>query len=190
MARERRTIGTLISESLRPTENTMSTGHHASNRCLNPMLSAASAVIAVLSITPCAAAPPAFNPYHLRNTQLSRIEAVCQNVMGLSPSERLIGGEWEGDSHLDYWTSRYRGCLTSLSGSVTKVSDNSGKYKTRPAPHLPAASGSLFYASPQETQRREEEACEAVGIAPPGDDFQACVSDLEETFHAIDTPIT
>jgi hypothetical protein len=41
----------------------------------------------------------------------------------------------------------------------------------------------------QETRRREEEACEAVGIVPKGDAFEACVNDLENTFHAIDTPI-
>jgi hypothetical protein len=57
------------------------------------MLAAISAVIAVLSIATCAAATPAFNPAHLPKTQLSRVDGVCQTVMGLSPSERLIGGE-------------------------------------------------------------------------------------------------
>jgi hypothetical protein len=164
--------------------------HHTNHHSLKPMLAATSAAIAVLSIATCAAATPAFNPAHLSKTQLSRVDGVCQKVMGLSPSERLIGGEWEGDSNLDYWTSRYRGCVTSLSDSIKKVSDNSASHKPHSARSVPIAGGSLFYASPQETQRREEAACEAVGIEPPGDVFEACVNDLEDTFHAIDTPIT
>ena len=90
---------------------------------LAPLMTAASAVIGVFGITACAAAMPAFNPDGLQEAQLSRVAQVCQNVMGLSPSERLIGGNWVGDSHLDYWTSRYRGCLTSLSDSVQNVGD-------------------------------------------------------------------
>jgi hypothetical protein len=64
--------------------------------------------------------------------------------MGLSLSERLIGGEWEGDSDLDYWTSRYRGCVTSLSDSIKKVSDNSPNHKAPRALPEPTAGGSLF----------------------------------------------
>jgi hypothetical protein len=160
------------------------------HRSLKPVLAAASAAIAVLSVATCAAATPAFNPDRLAKTQISRVAEVCQKVMGLSPSERLIGGEWAGDSDLDYWTSRYRGCVTSLSDSIKKVSDNSPNFKTRRAQPLQIAGGSLFYASPQETQRREEAACAAVGIEPPGDAFEACVNGLEDTLHAIDTPIT
>jgi hypothetical protein len=114
--------------------------------------------------------------------------------MGLSPSERLIGGEWEGNDDLDYWTSRYRGCVTSLSYSIEKMSDSQSQPKAQPKGHsafsLPTASGSLFYASAQETRRREEEACAAVGFVAKDDAFDACVNDLEDTFHAIDTPIT
>jgi hypothetical protein len=193
------------------------------------MLTAASAAIATLSISACAAATPAFNPDGLQETQLSRVAQVCQNVMGLSPSERLIGGEWLGDSHLDYWTSRYRGCLTSLSDSVQNLGDLQAKQQAdracrakgyadgssdlalcvlqsaqaqgplsaqQPAASqpraeaLPTASGSLFYASAHERRRREELACAAVGIEPVGDAFKACVNDLQNTFHAIDNPIS
>lgn len=80
----------------------------------------ASASIALLSITACAAASAAFNPDSLAQPQLEHVAQVCQNVMGLSPDERLVGGQWLGDSHLDYWTSRYRGCVTSLSDSFLK----------------------------------------------------------------------
>jgi hypothetical protein len=194
-----------------------------------PVVVVASTAIAVLSITACAAATPAFNPDGLQEAQLSRVAQVCQNVMGLSPAERLIGGNWVGDSHLDYWTSRYRGCLTSLSDSVHSVGDIQANQQadrtcrakgyTDGSPDLalcvlqsarqtqgtenaqqtpvsqpsaeapPTASGSLFYASAHERRRREELACAAVGIEPTGDAFKACVNDLQNTFHAIDTPI-
>jgi hypothetical protein len=193
-----------------------------------PMLTAASAAVAVLSISACAAATPAFNPDGLQEAQLSRVADVCQNVMGLSPAERLVGGEWLGDSRLDYWTSRYRGCVISLSDSVqtdanahaneqadrdcrakgyasgspdlalcvlqsarqaqsAAVAQPTAQHGSEP---LPTASGSLFYATAHERQRREELACAAVGIEPTGDAFKACVGDLQRTFHAIDTPIT
>jgi hypothetical protein len=92
-----------------------------------PALTAASAALTVLGISACAAASPAFNPDGLQEAQLSRVTEVCQNVMGLSPSERLIGGYWMGDSRLDYWTSRYRGCVTSLSDSVQAAGDTQAK---------------------------------------------------------------
>jgi hypothetical protein len=168
----------------------LTTYRHTNCRSPRPMLAAASAAIAVLSIATCTAATPAFNPDRLPNTQISRVDQVCKNVMGLSPSERLIGGEWEGNAELDYWTSRYRGCVTSLSDSIKKAGDKSVDQKTHRALPLPIAGGSLFYATQQETQRREAEACAAVGIKPPGEAFEACVRNLEETFHAIDTPIT
>jgi hypothetical protein len=193
-------------------------------------LSAACAALAILSVSACAAATPAFNPDALQEAQLSRVAQVCQAVVGLSPSERLIGGEWLGDSHLDYWTSRYRGCLTSLSDSVQNLGDIQAKQQAdracrakgyadaspdlalcvlqsarqaqaqdsaqapavnqQSAEALPTASGSLFYASAHERQRREELACAAVGIEPTSDAFNACVNDLRNTFHAIDSPIS
>jgi hypothetical protein len=196
---------------------------------LASMLTAASSAMAVLSVSACAAATPAFNPNGLQEGQLSRVAQVCQNVMGLSPSERLIGGNWVGDSRLEYWTSRYRGCMTSLSDSVRNAGDmdanqqadhacrakgyadgspdlalcvlqsarqfqgRDGAQQTpvsqQSAEALPTASGSLFYASAHERRRREELACAAVGIEPTGAAFKACVNDLQNTFHAIDTPI-
>jgi hypothetical protein len=194
-----------------------------------PKMIVASTAIAVLSVSACAAATPAFNPDGLQEAQLSRVAQVCQNVMGLSPTERLIGGNWVGDSHLDYWTSRYRGCVTSLSDSVQRVGDQQANQQAdracrakgyadgspdlalcvlqsarqtqspegaqqtpvsqQGAEAVPTASGSLFYASAHERRRREELACAAVGIEPTGAAFKACVNDLQNTFHAIDTPI-
>jgi hypothetical protein len=188
-----------------------------------PLLGAIAA-IAIVSVPACAAAAPGFNPDRLHDPQVSRVEAVCESVMGLSPSERLVGGYWMGDSRLDYWTSRYRGCVTSLSDSMSTITANQANeqadrdcrakgYTTgssdlalcvlqtaratesaetaQPTSQpLPSASGSLFYASASERRRREELACAAIGIEPTGDAFKACVSDLQRTFHAIDTPIS
>jgi hypothetical protein len=197
---------------------------------LASLLTAASLAVSVLSVASCAAATPAFNPDGLEAAQLSRVTQICENVLGLSPSERLIGGEWLGDSRLDYWTSRYRGCLTSLSDSLhssgaaqnqtqadrdcrakgyadgsadlalcvlqstrqdekaknAQLTNTSQEHSTLA---LPAASGSLFYASAHERRRREETACAALGIEPGSGAFSACVNDLQNTFHAIDTPI-
>jgi hypothetical protein len=195
---------------------------------LASMLTAASSAFAVLGISACAAATPVFNPDGLQEAQFSRVAEVCQNVMGLSPSERLIGGNWLGNSRLDYWTSRYQGCVTSLSDSVQSVGDIQTKQQAdracrakgyadgspdlalcvlrsarqarsegaqqahvsrQSAEPLPSASGSLFYASAHDRRQREELACAAVGIEPLGDAFNACVNDLQQIFHAIDTPI-
>ncbi len=184
--------------------------------------------MAVLSATACAATTPAFNPNGLQEAQLERVASVCQNVMGLSPKEPLVGGYWLGDSQLDYYTSRYRGCVTSLSDSVRTIAEGQANEQAdrecrakgyasgspdlalcvlqnakesqaaataqppslQTSEPLPSASGSLFYASANTRHRREELACAAVGIEPTGDAFKACVSDLQRTFHAIDTPIT
>ena len=70
--------------------------------------------------------------------------------MGLSPAERLIGGNWLGDSHLDYWTSRYRGCVTSLSDSVQNVGEIHAK-------------------------QQADQACRAKGYADGSPDLALCV---------------
>jgi hypothetical protein len=75
-----------------------------------------------LGVGACAATPT-YNPDGLDGAQLARVADVCQNVMGLSPSERLTGGTWIGAENLDYWTSHYRGCVLSLSDSVRGVAD-------------------------------------------------------------------
>jgi hypothetical protein len=117
---------------------------------LTSILTAASSALAVLGFAACAAATPAFNPDALQETQLSQVAQVCQNVMGLSPSERLIGGYWQGDSRLDYWTSRYRGCVTSLSDSVQNADDS-------------------------QVKQQADRACRAKGYAEGSPDLALCV---------------
>jgi hypothetical protein len=176
----------------------------------------------------CATTPSVFNPDGLADAQLTRVTDICQTVLGLSPKERLTGGEWSaaGD-RLDYWTSHYLGCVTSLSDSVTRISDSQANSQadrdcrargyasgspdlalcvlnskdqlrsmqsagttinaTLP---LPAATGSFFYARPADTRRREQIACAALGLEPEGNDYHSCVKSLDDTFFAIDNPIT
>lgn len=89
----------------------------------SPLVTAACAAI-LASTAACATIPSEFNPDSLGDAQLARVAIVCQTVIGLSPKERLTGGEWSGaGDRLDYWTSHYRGCITSLSDSVMGIAD-------------------------------------------------------------------
>ncbi len=181
----------------------------------------------LVSTAACATTPSVFNPDGLADGQLTRVTDVCQTVLGLSPKEPLTGGEWRAaGERLDYWTSHYRGCVTSLSDSVMRISDSQANSqadrdcRARGYPSgspdlalcvldskdrlrgtqsadtmnaslpLPAATGSFFYARPGDTSRREQIACAALGLEPMGGDFSGCVKSLDDTFFAIDNPIT
>jgi hypothetical protein len=189
------------------------------------LITAACAAI-LASTVACATTPSEFNPDSLADAQLTHVTNVCQTVLGLSPKERLTGGDWRAQGErLDYWTSHYRGCVTSLSDSLMGISDSHANRQadsdcrargyasgspdlalcvldakdrlratqtvnTSETLPLPAASGSFFYARPGETGRREQIACAALGLEPDGGDFSSCVKSLDDTFFAIDNPIT
>jgi hypothetical protein len=88
-----------------------------------PLLAAAACcAFAIASISACAA-EQIYNPDNLSSEQFSRVPNICQNVMGLSPKEALSGGYWLGNDRLDYWTSKYRGCIVSLSDSLQSAMD-------------------------------------------------------------------
>jgi hypothetical protein len=74
------------------------------------------------AVSACAA-QSIYNPDNLGNGQFSRVANICQTVMGLSPAEPLSGGSWMGNDRLDYWTSKYRGCIVSLSDSLQQATD-------------------------------------------------------------------
>jgi hypothetical protein len=79
---------------------------------------------AFASTAACAATSASFNPDQLSDEGLSRVTDICRTVMGLSPAERLTGGVWRGQGNrLDYWTSHYRGCVTSLSDSLADMTE-------------------------------------------------------------------
>ncbi len=83
---------------------------------------AACCAFAIASISACAA-EQIYNPDNLSSEQFARVPNICQNVMGLSPKEALSGGYWMGKDRLDYWTSKYRGCIVSLSDSLQSAMD-------------------------------------------------------------------
>jgi hypothetical protein len=87
-------------------------------------ITASACALAGASAVGCASAP--YNPDHLRATELSRVAGICQSVMGLSPEERPVGGNWLGNDRLDYWTSHYDGCVLSLSDSLQSAASSEG----------------------------------------------------------------
>ncbi len=90
--------------------------------CRSLLLCTAACVLAGTSVIGCADTP-AYNPDNLGVAQYTKVTDICRNVMGLSPAERLAGGNWLGNSRLDYWTSYYRGCVLSLSDSLSRSID-------------------------------------------------------------------
>ena len=113
------------------------------------MLSVVSCAMAGASVVGCAS-PPAYNPDQLGPGAFARVAGICQNVMGLSPTERPRGGNWLGNDKLDYWTSHYRGCVLSLSDSLQNVRDT-------------------------EVVRQAEERCRAKGLLSGSPDLALCV---------------
>lgn len=86
------------------------------------LMSVVSCAMAGASMVGCAT-PPAYAAQTQGSAAVARVAGICQNVMGLSPTERLTGGNWLGNDKLDYWTSHYRGCIVSLSDSLQNVRD-------------------------------------------------------------------
>jgi hypothetical protein len=113
------------------------------------MLSVVSCAMAGASMIGCAT-PPAYNPDQLGPGALASVAGICQNVMGLSPTERLTGGNWLGNDKLDYWTSHYKGCIVSLSDSLQNVRDT-------------------------EVVQQAEERCRAKGLLSGSPDLALCV---------------
>jgi hypothetical protein len=112
-------------------------------------LSVVSGVLAGTSVVGCAT-PPELNSPSSGATSNARVADICKNVMGLSPRERLTGGNWLGNDKLDYWTSHYRGCIVSLSDSLQGVRDT-------------------------EVVQQAEERCRAQGLQPGSSDLALCV---------------
>jgi hypothetical protein len=105
--------------------------------------------MASASMIGCAASPD-YNPDTLGSGAFTRVAGICQNIMGLSPTERLTGGNWLGNDKLDYWTSHYRGCIASLSDSLQNARDTA-------------------------VVQQAEEQCRAKGLQPGSPDLALCV---------------
>jgi hypothetical protein len=113
------------------------------------LMSVVSCAMAGASMIGCAT-PPARDAQTQGSAAVARVAGICQNVMGLSPTERLTGGNWLGNDKLDYWTSHYRGCIVSLSDSLQNVRDT-------------------------EVVRQAEEQCRAKGLRSGSPDLALCV---------------
>lgn len=113
------------------------------------LLSVVGSVMVGASMVGCATSPD-YNPDTLGSTAFARVAGICQNVMGLSPTERLTGGNWLGNDKLDYWTSHYRGCIASLSDSLQSARDT-------------------------EVVQQAEERCRAKGLQSGSPDLALCV---------------
>ncbi len=106
-------------------------------------------IVACMIVAACASASP-YNPDQLGGGQVGRVAAICQNVMGLDPSEPLTYGMHTGVSDLDTWTSHYRGCVSSLSSSLASV-------------------------NAEQAASQAEQACRAKGLEPGSPELAVCV---------------
>ena len=113
------------------------------------VMSVVSCAMAGASMVGCAT-PPAYDAQTQGSAAVARVAGICQNVMGLSPTERLTGGNWLGNDKLDYWTSHYRGCIVSLSDSLQNVRDT-------------------------EVVRQAEQQCRAKGLLSGSPELALCV---------------
>jgi hypothetical protein len=147
---------------------------------------------AILGTGVTAQAESPFNPDNLGSAQFTRVEQICETVLGLSANEPLEGGYRSGDDRLDYWTNHYRGCVTSLSDSLKSAVEErllTPRLSATGTPTLPRAGGPFTYASAHETTHREQVACSALGAELSRNELESCVNGLSQTFYAVDHPI-
>jgi hypothetical protein len=107
------------------------------------------AVAMAIAIAACASNAPR-SPQHLSVTQVGQVAEICEEVMGLEPSEPLVDNLWPGDPDPDSVTNNYRGCIASLSSSLEGV---------------PAAWG----------ERLALDQCRAGGLEPGTSELGTCV---------------
>ena len=75
--------------------------------------------LASASVAACASAEP-YNPSNLGAEPLSRVSAICQSTLGLSPKEAPIWGP--GDPRLTPGENHFQGCVASLSDTLQRIS--------------------------------------------------------------------
>lgn len=82
----------------------------------------AACILTGLGMGGCAAGAP-YNPDGLDNGGIARVTDICQNVLGLSPSEPVVAGPWTGigAQELDSFSNHYQGCVSSLSDTLRQA---------------------------------------------------------------------
>ena len=162
-------------------------------------LQIAACILAAASLTAigCATAAP-YNPQRLGAEQLSRIESICTNTMGLNDWE-APSTSWGAarNADLDPGENHYEGCVASLSEAQQTV-DRSQDAPARsvdlrltdhPVGWMWSGRvGSFYTASPSAIARRERVACAQLGLNPGYPAFANCVSLMNDTFFSIDNP--
>lgn len=75
---------------------------------------------ACAALASCASTQP-YNPNHLSADQITQVGDVCQTIMDFRPSEGLTDNLSPGSPDASPYTNRYRGCIATLSNSLTRV---------------------------------------------------------------------
>jgi len=88
----------------------------ASRSCAAAALTASACAV----LASCASAPP-YNPKHLSAEKLAQVGDVCQNVLGFRASEPLTDNLWPYNPDSSSSTSRYQGCIATLSSGLNRV---------------------------------------------------------------------
>ena len=140
---------------------------------------AAMLVIVASSLVTASCAPPApYNPDRLPPAQMSRIGEICHRVMGLPAG----------------LYTQYQACQESLSHALAARREVDAKTGAQASTALDAplpatAARSYFSASNDEVDRREREACAAIGLDPATREAAQCVVDLAGNLFDADNPI-
>jgi hypothetical protein len=111
-------------------------------------------VVAGVGLSACVTTKP-YNPDNISSARLTEVSQICEQVMGLNPSQPLTRNLWAGDPDPGYETNDYRGCVTTLSNSLADV--------------VVAQSG-----------RSADSGCRASGLKPGSPEFGVCVVNASE----------
>jgi hypothetical protein len=111
-------------------------------------------VVAGVGLSACVTTKP-YNPDNISAARLIEVSQICEQVMGLNPSDPLTRNLWSGDPDPGYETNDYRGCVTTLSNSL--VDD------------VVAQRG-----------RSADGGCRASGLKPGSPEFGVCVVNASE----------
>lgn len=166
-------------------------------------LTALASGIAVAAFAAAACASAAAQPIGDHGSQ-GRIGAICQGAMGLEQGEAQYGACVESlrssasDLAADVAMGRARTrCLAegltpgSTDFNVCELNTAPAEraaVRATPASAPPRAAGSYFYASPEQTHRREQLACASLGYDPAGAAFDSCVAGLQGALFEADNP--
>ena len=124
----------------------------------NVSVAAALTASACVALAGCASTQP-YNPNHLSADRLSQVGEICQTDLGVRASEPLTDNLWPGSPDASSSTNRYRGCIATLSNSLTRV-------------------------GLARTAEQAEQDCLSQGLVPGSSDLARCVLTTEDMSRA------